>query len=693
MRDAAVDDVRVGHAAVDRVQARLQLGPHAAGDRAERGLDLVRGGLADHGRRVIGVAQPADDVGEEHDLVGPEGAGHGAGGLVGVDVVGVAFAVGADRRHDRDVVLGDVVEHIDVDAIDLAHEADVLALGAGLAAGAEELPVVAAQADRRLAVAVEAQDDVLVDLADEDHLRHLDGLGVGDPKSADELHRQPEALHVGGDLGPAAVHDDRVEPDVLEQHDVAGELLAQRRVLHRGAAVLDDDRLAVELPDVRERLEQCPDVAHQVVYSALIVTYSWLRSEKKTSVSAPSPGRSTTYSTSSPATFSASSAWSKSTAAPRAQTRTPSIVTSTASGAVSGRAMPTDCTIRPQLGSPPCRAALTSGELATARAASSTAGACPPRTTTRPTRLAPSPSRTMLSASWRKSASSAWPKRSSPSDSGSTATPLSPEHMRITVSLVDSCPSTEMRSNERLTHTPSRRSAVSADSSASVCTKHSSVANDGWIMPAPLACAQRRTVPPGRSTASVARFSKASVVMIAAAKSASPSGRSSRRAPARPLTTACESSGTPMTPVEATATRSASTLATIAPAPCILAASSGPRPPVAALALPELATTARMAPSFVRSWVRSTGAARTPDRVNRAALVVSGASDTSSATSLPPLGLIPAATPAARKPAGSPPSGSSRTPSGTSIQREEKKRLVACSLKAAPSSRRNRTSG
>src|SRR3712207_6917244 len=40
---------------------------------------------------------------------------------------------------------------------------------------------------------------------------------------------------------------------------------------------------SVELPDVRERLEQCPDVSH-VVYSALIVTYSCDRSEKKTSV-------------------------------------------------------------------------------------------------------------------------------------------------------------------------------------------------------------------------------------------------------------------------------------------------------------------------------------------------------------------------------------------------------------------------
>ena len=114
--------------------------------------------------------------------------------------------------------------------------------------------------------------------------------GVGDPQAGDELHRQTELLHVAGDLGPAAVHDDRVQPDVLQQHDVAGEVLAQGVVLHGGAAVLDHHRLAVELPDVGERLEEGSDVSH-VVYSALMVTYSWPRSEKNTSVSAPSPGR------------------------------------------------------------------------------------------------------------------------------------------------------------------------------------------------------------------------------------------------------------------------------------------------------------------------------------------------------------------------------------------------------------------
>ena len=50
----------------------------------------------------------------------------------------------------------------------------------------------------------------------------------------------------------------------------------------------------------------------------------------------------------------------------------PSRVMSTASGAVPGRAAPTAWTMRPQLGSALCSAVLTSGELATPRAAAST---------------------------------------------------------------------------------------------------------------------------------------------------------------------------------------------------------------------------------------------------------------------------------------------------------------------------------
>src|SRR6516165_7284914 len=59
--------------------------------------------------------------------------------------------------------------------------------------------------------------------------------------------------------------------------------------------------------------------------------------------------------------------------------------------------------------------------------------------------------------------------------------------------------------------------------------------------------------------------------------------------------TASIGSGTPITPVEATATAPADpTPQAIAAAPCILAAFSQPGRPVAALALPELTTTPRI---------------------------------------------------------------------------------------------------
>ena len=167
-------------------------------------------------------------------------------------------------------------------------------------------------------------------------------------------------------------------------------------------------------------------------------------------------------------------------------------------------------------------------------------------------RRAPSPSRTMSSASWRSSASSAWPKRSSDVGLGlRRSTPLAPEHCRITVSLVESWPSTEMRSNERLTQTPSSRSAVSALSTASVCTKQSIVAKAGWIIPAPLAWAVRRTVPPG----SVDLERRALLERVGGHDRRLEVARrrpdAARRAPARGrATTASASSCTPITPVE-----------------------------------------------------------------------------------------------------------------------------------------------
>ncbi len=133
-------------------------------------------------------------------------------------------------------------------------------LGVGDRRDLEQRAVLAGEPDRRLAVAVEPLHDVGVELAEQDHLRHLDRLRVGDAQALVEAHLHAEPVHVLADLGAAAVDDDRVQPDVLEQDDVGGEGLAQLLLAHRRAAVLDHHGAAVELADVGQRLEQRLDV-------------------------------------------------------------------------------------------------------------------------------------------------------------------------------------------------------------------------------------------------------------------------------------------------------------------------------------------------------------------------------------------------------------------------------------------------
>ena len=145
--------------------------------------------------------------------------------------------------------------------VDRPNEADVAAVGGGTARNTEEVAVIAAQPNRWLAVTPEPQHDLFVDLADQHHLRDLNRRLVADAQPTAKLDREAKPLHVFGDLGASTVHNDRVEADVLEQHYIARELLAERGVLHRRAAVLDHDRLTVELADVWQRLEQRCDVS------------------------------------------------------------------------------------------------------------------------------------------------------------------------------------------------------------------------------------------------------------------------------------------------------------------------------------------------------------------------------------------------------------------------------------------------
>ena len=118
--------------------------------------------------------------------------------------------------------------------------------------------VLARNADRDRLVAglaVDRRDQVAVDLADQHHAHDLERLGVGDAKAVPELRLLADAAEHRVDLRPAAVDQHAAHADAAQQQHV----LRQREVglaVDRRAAELHDHRLAGELPDVGQRLDE-----------------------------------------------------------------------------------------------------------------------------------------------------------------------------------------------------------------------------------------------------------------------------------------------------------------------------------------------------------------------------------------------------------------------------------------------------
>jgi hypothetical protein len=85
-------------------------------------------------------------------------------------------------------------------------------------------------------------------------LHHFHGFSVGHAHALHKLALLAQSVQRGFNLRAAAVHHHRVHAHQLEQHHVFGKVGLQGRVGHGVAAVLDDDGLAVEFADVRQRL-------------------------------------------------------------------------------------------------------------------------------------------------------------------------------------------------------------------------------------------------------------------------------------------------------------------------------------------------------------------------------------------------------------------------------------------------------
>ena len=75
----------------------------------------------------------------------------------------------------------------------------------------------------------------------EDHFDHFHRRCVGDPQPVDDGALDTEPPQHLGNLRPAAVHHNRVDADLLEEDDVAGEGISGCRVAHCVAAIFDDE--------------------------------------------------------------------------------------------------------------------------------------------------------------------------------------------------------------------------------------------------------------------------------------------------------------------------------------------------------------------------------------------------------------------------------------------------------------------
>ena len=130
VRDTAVEDVGAPHAVVRRASTHDRIFGIIPSDSLPSASSALEPGNVDprDQRGLVGIVgvEPGD-VGEVDELLRVERLGDRAGDGVGVDVVGLARLVDADRRDHRDQVLVEQPHHDRrVDARHVADEAEAL---------------------------------------------------------------------------------------------------------------------------------------------------------------------------------------------------------------------------------------------------------------------------------------------------------------------------------------------------------------------------------------------------------------------------------------------------------------------------------------------------------------------------------------------------------------------------------------
>ena len=262
MRQAGVDDVRLLHARLDRLDGAADLGQHAAVDDApanqvlhlaelERGEDRVW---------VLPVFEQPGHIGKKNKFARLEALGDGSRGFVRVDVVELAVRpLGEGGDDGGDPGLKEGLDRFDIHAGDIADIAPVHLLPGFrillrvLRAGED---VITVDAPGFAAERFQFLDDLLIHFVVEDLLDDADGILVGDPEAL--LEDGPEAgfLHPLGNRLAAAVDQHGPEADALHERDVLEHVLDALGVFHGAAAKLNDDGIAPEPLDIGQGLDQ-----------------------------------------------------------------------------------------------------------------------------------------------------------------------------------------------------------------------------------------------------------------------------------------------------------------------------------------------------------------------------------------------------------------------------------------------------
>ncbi len=176
----------------------------------------------------------------QDQLFGLQSTGDGAGHQIRIDIERLAVFTHADRCDNRDkILLLQGGEYVRVDALHLADPAQVDQLRrrvfqhilGGFDAemhlfGADQVPVAPGQPDGPAAAVVDQADDLLVHPAHQNHLHHIHGFAVRDPHPLHITRFYVETVEQQVDLGTAAVNDNHLDADLVEQDHIECKLVS-----------------------------------------------------------------------------------------------------------------------------------------------------------------------------------------------------------------------------------------------------------------------------------------------------------------------------------------------------------------------------------------------------------------------------------------------------------------------------------